>query len=184
MFVSHELTLDISFVEARARLVNLTHGGWLSTASQDAYADGLAGAIRVGPFGDVLGASKLVRVSLLEPVPNDDVVVLPLRWEAAGVTARLFPVLDADLTMTAAGAGETLMTLNGAYRPPLAGVGAGLDRIVLHQVATKTIRSLLARIAEAIASPAPATGPAPWARLRAAVAARQRPGDHLSGDLG
>ena len=159
MFVRQELILDVGFVEARARLVNLTHGGWLSTASQGAYADGLAGTIRVGPFGDVLGASKLVRVSLLEPVPKDDVVVLPLRWEATGVTGRLFPVLDADLTMTAASAGQTLMTLNGAYRPPLAGVGAGLDRIVLHQVATTTIRSLLTRIAEALASPAPATGP-------------------------
>jgi hypothetical protein len=35
------------------------------------------------------------------------------------------------------------MTLNGAYRPPLAGLGAGLDRIGLHQVATTTICSLL-----------------------------------------
>jgi hypothetical protein len=162
MFVSHGLTLDVGFVEARARLMNLTHGCWLSTASQGAYADGLAGTIRVGPLGDVPGMSKLVRVSLLEPVPRDDVVDLPLRWEATGVTGRLFPVLDADLTMTAAGVGQTLMTLNGAYRPPLAGVGAGLDRIVLHQVATTTIRSLLARIAEALASPAPATEPAPW----------------------
>jgi hypothetical protein len=40
-------------------------------------------------------------------------------------------VLDADLTMTPAGAGQTLMTLNGAYRPPLGGIGAELDRVVL-----------------------------------------------------
>jgi hypothetical protein len=46
-------------------------------------------------------------------------MVLPLRWEATGVTGRLFPVLDADLTITPAGAGQTLITLNGAYRPPL-----------------------------------------------------------------
>ena len=36
MFVSQGLTLDVSFVEARARLMTLTHGGWLSTASQGA----------------------------------------------------------------------------------------------------------------------------------------------------
>ena len=93
--------LDVGFGAARARLVNLTHGGWLSTASGGAYADGLAGLIRVGPFGDV-PASKLVRVRLLEPVPRDDVMVLPPRWEATGVMGRLFPVLDADLTMTPA----------------------------------------------------------------------------------
>jgi hypothetical protein len=45
MFASHELMLDISFEAARARLVNLTHGGWL-TASDGAYADGLAGLRR------------------------------------------------------------------------------------------------------------------------------------------
>ncbi len=58
------------------------------------------------------GASKLVKVSLLERVPRDDVVVLALRWEATGATGRLFPVLDADLTMTPAGAGHALMRLD------------------------------------------------------------------------
>jgi len=87
MFVSHQLVLGVGFQAAQARLENLTHGGWLSTASDGAYADGLAGLIRVGPLGDVPGASKLVKVSLLEPVPHDDVMVLPLRWEATGVTA-------------------------------------------------------------------------------------------------
>jgi hypothetical protein len=91
MFVSHQLVLSVSFQAAQARLENLTHGGWLSTASGGAYADGLAGLIRVGPFGDVPGASKLVKVSLLEPVPRDDVMVLSLRWEATGVTGGLFP---------------------------------------------------------------------------------------------
>jgi hypothetical protein len=28
---------------------------------------------------------------LLEPVPRGEVMVLPLRWEATGVTGRLFP---------------------------------------------------------------------------------------------
>ena len=160
MFARHELVLGLGFEAARARLVNLTHGGWLAAASDGAYADGLAGLIRVGPFGAVPGASKLVSVRLLEPVPRGEVMVLPLRWEATGVTGRLFPVLDADLTMTPAGAGQTLMTLNGAYRPPLGGIGAELDRVVLRRAAAATIGSLLTRIADALASPAPAPGPA------------------------
>ena len=107
MFARDELMLGLGFETARARLVNLTHGGWLAAASDSAYADGLAGLIRVGPFGAVPGASKLVSVRFLEPVPREDVMVLPLRWEATGVTGRMFPVLDADLTMTPAGAGRT-----------------------------------------------------------------------------
>lgn len=72
------------------------------------------------------------------------------------MTGRLFPVLDADLTMPPAGAGQTLMTLNGAYRPPLGGIGAELDRVVLRRGAAATIGSLLTRIADALVSPAPA----------------------------
>jgi hypothetical protein len=170
MFVSHHIMLAITFQEAQARLENLTHGGWLSTASGDAYADGLAGLIRVGPFGDALGASKLVRVSLLEPVPRDEVTVLPLRWEATGVTGWLFPVLDADLTVTPADAGHTLMKLDGAYRPPLGAAGATLDRVLLGRVADATIRSLLTRIADGVAKPVldcgtatlPSTGTQTW----------------------
>jgi hypothetical protein len=168
MFVSHELMLELSFQAARAGLMNLTHGDWLSTASDGAYADGLTGLIRVGPFGDVPGASKLVRVSLLEPVPRGDTVTLPLRWEATGIMGRLFPVLDADLTLTPAGTG-TLMRLDGAYRPPLASVGTGLDRVVLHRAAMATIRSLLTRIADTLADPAPAAQPGTGQHLRIAI---------------
>jgi hypothetical protein len=159
MFASDEVTVDAGFEAARARLVNLTHGGWLA-ASSGAYADGLVGLIRVGPFGDVLAASKLVRVELLEPAPRENVVVLPLRWEATGAMGRLFPVLDADLTLTPAGARQTLMRLDGAYRPPLGSLGAGLDRVLLHRAATATIRALLTHVADAVAHPGPAAEPA------------------------
>lgn len=155
MFVSHRTLLPVSFDTAQARLENLTHGGWLSGASADAYADGLAGTIRVGPFGDVPGVSKLVKVGLLEPVARDQAIVLALRWEATGLTGKLFPVLDADLTLTPADGEQTLMRLDGAYRPPLGSAGASLDRVMLGRVANATIRSLLTRIADAIAHPAP-----------------------------
>ena len=100
MFASHEVELSMSFARARAKLALLSTGGWLSGPSARAYAEGLDGLIRVGPFGAVLGASKLVRVQLLEPVPREDTVVLPLRWEATGAAGRLFPVLDANLVLT------------------------------------------------------------------------------------
>jgi len=153
MFVSHEVVLDISFALARARFAQFIGDGWLVDASDRAYADGLSGLIRVGPFGAVLGASKLVRVQTLEPVPRADSVVLPLRWEATGVTGRLFPVFDADLILTPADAGKTRLTLRGAYRPPLASAGSGLDRMVLHRVAMATVRSLLPQVAETLEAP-------------------------------
>ena len=55
MFARDEVMIGLGFEAARARLVNLSHGGWLAAASDGAYADGLAGLIRVGPFGAVPG---------------------------------------------------------------------------------------------------------------------------------
>jgi hypothetical protein len=147
MFARQEVVLDLDFPAARARLALLMRGDWLDSVSQNAYADGLSGQVRVGPFGRVPGMSKLVEVRLLDPVPHEDVVVLPLRWEATGRMGRLFPVLDADLTLSQASDGRAELRLTGVYRPPLAALGEELDQIVLHRVATATVKSLLTRIA-------------------------------------
>jgi hypothetical protein len=153
MFVSQEMVLEADFPAARAGLAELARGGWLREASGQAYAAGLTGLARVGPFGDVLGASKLVRVSLLEPVPREDTVVLPLRWEATGVMGRLFPVLDANLVLAPDGDGRTRLVFTGAYRPPLAGLGSGIDRVVLRRAASATVRSLMRGLARMIVKP-------------------------------
>ncbi len=165
--------LDLDFPTARTRLASLTRGDWLDSVSRDAYAEGLAGQIRVGPFGRVPGVSKLVEVHLLDPVPHDDVVVLPLRWEATGRMGRLFPVLDANLTLSEARDGRAVLQLAGVYRPPLDGVGEQLDQIVLHRVATATVRSLLTRVAGTLAAPASEAGE------QAAPAPGMIPGDIL-----
>ncbi len=163
MFASHEVELSMSFARARARLAVLGNGGWLSDPSARAYAEGLDGLIRVGPFGAVLGASKLVRVQLLEPVPREDTVVLPLRWEATGAAGRLFPVLDANLVLTPSDEDHSRLTLTGAYRPPLGGVGAAFDRAVLHRAATATLKSLVSQVADSLTASQRAPGPAPAA---------------------
>ena len=46
--------------------------------------------------------------------------------------------------------------MDGAYRPPLAALGASLDRMILNRVAAQTARSLLTRIGQAITAPEPA----------------------------
>lgn len=155
MFVGDEITLGAAYPDARAGLLRLTHGGWLSDASVDAYAEGLAGLVRVGPFGPLFGASKLVRVLLLEPVEREGSLTLSLRWEATGVMGRLFPVLDANIILIPAGENASQLALAGAYRPPFAAVGQGLDRVLLHRAASATVRSLLRRMAETITAATP-----------------------------
>ena len=153
MFTDHAVGLDTDYPVARARFLRLAHGDWLDGPSRDAYTDGLVGEVRVGPFGGVPGMSKLVRVSLLDPVPRDDMVLLPIRWEATGRMGRLFPVLDANLSVGADDQGRAVLRIAGVYRPPLDGLGHGLDQAVLHSVAGATLKSLLRRIAAMLDGP-------------------------------
>jgi hypothetical protein len=163
MFVSDQRVLTVGIGAARARLAHLVDGGWLGGASQAVYQGGMDHLIRVGPVGDLPGASRLVRVQFLDPVERDDSATIGMRWEAIGVTSGLFPVLDANITLTAEGGEATQMTLTAVYRPPLGALGAGLDRVVLHKVATATVRSLMTSMARAMegTAPAPDTAGAP-----------------------
>ena len=150
MFVGDEVRLDIGFAAARERLLRLGEGDALLATSAEAYGPGLT---RVG----VAGVSKLVRVQARVLSWTDISAGLALRWEAIGPGGGLFPVLDADLTLAPAGAG-TMLTLAGAYRPPLGPLGQALDRAILHRVAVATIRNFLARVAAQLADQPVANG--------------------------
>jgi hypothetical protein len=153
MFVAAEVLVDLGFRAAETRLANTVRGGLLTPVSEGAYGDGLTGLARVGPLGNVKGMSKLVRVHFLYVVTRGESAVLALRWEATGPGSELFPVLDADISLTPAGEHSTRLSLAGVYRPPFGALGAGLDRAVFHRVADATVRSLLARMADALALP-------------------------------
>ena len=43
-----------------------------------------------------------------------------------------------------------MLTVAGAYRPPLGALGEALDRVILHRVAAATIRGFAARVAARI----------------------------------
>jgi hypothetical protein len=159
MFITQEAQLSIAYPAARSRLASLVLTRNLGGASHTAYQAGLKPLMRVGPFGDMPGAAKLVRVSFLEPVERDDSFRVGLRWEATGVTAGLFPVLDGDFTITPTSNDGTRLALTGVYRPPFGLLGAALDAAVLRKVAEATFRSLVRSVADAIIEPAIGAGP-------------------------
>jgi hypothetical protein len=139
MFVGDEVRLAVGFAAAREKLARLSESGALFGSAADAYGPGLT---HVG----AAGLSKLVRVQARELSWTDTSAGLALRWEATGPGGGLFPVLDADLRLAPDGDGSVL-TLAGAYRPPLGPLGQALDRALLHRVAAATVRSFLARVA-------------------------------------
>jgi hypothetical protein len=151
------------------------HGSWLLGASRDAYGEGLTGLIRAGPPGTVPGLPKLAGVRCHGPAQRGGTAVLMLRWHAAD-GGSLFPVLDADITLSPAGEHATTLALAGAYRPPPGAVSAELDRAIVHRAATATIGSFVTRIADAIAHPAPAREPGPGTAERQVSWLRPAPG--------
>ena len=77
-----------------------------------------------------------------------------LRWTPLADTGdalaveRLLPSLDAELGLTKGGdAGHTLV-LDGSYDPPGGMVGEALDAVALGRLARRTIRGLLAAVAQ------------------------------------
>jgi hypothetical protein len=152
VFIGDEVRVEVSLGAASTRIASLLSGLTLTTASRAAWSEGIA---RVGPAGPFPGLSKLVHVHVTEPVRRGAVLVLALRWEATGAGGRLFPVLDADLTLIPDGDDATLIGLQGVYRPPAGSAGQLLDRVILHRVAAATVRSFLSSVAAVLADPSP-----------------------------
>lgn len=156
MFVGDEVLLEVGFAAAWERLARLAESGVLTSTSEDAYGDDTTQVMRV----EAAGLSKLVRVQALELTWTGRSAGLAIRWEATGPGGGLFPVLDADLRLAPAGEHVTLLTIAGSYRPPLGSLGEALDRAILHQIATATIRGFLAQVAARIGGEPGAVGSA------------------------
>jgi hypothetical protein len=151
MFAAEYLEVEVGLSAAQARLIDLVGRGSLNAASREAYEGGLEHLARVGPLGDIPGVSKLVKISVLEPVYSEDAMALGLRWEATGVTGGLFPVFDGDITLSRVDEHSTRLGLVGSCRPPLGALGTGLDKAIMGKVADATIRALLRSVAAALA---------------------------------
>ena len=154
MFVADEFLVDLSFPVARVRLAAMVASrGSLARASQGAYGDGLSGLTRAGPVAGAPGTSGLADVRYRDLVIRGESAVLTLRWVATGPDGTLLPVLDADLTLRPCGEHAARLSLAGICRPLPGSPEAGPDRAILHRAAAATIRSLLSRIADAVADP-------------------------------
>jgi hypothetical protein len=155
MFVGDEVLLDVGFAVARARLANLARSGMLRGASEDACSIGLPG--------------RLVRARARELAQRADSAGLAIRWEVTGADGALFPVLDADIKLTPAADGTTVLALAGVYRLPFAANEAA-ERAILSRAASAAIRNFLGRLAAGITGQPGAAvagaGPSPMPRAR------------------
>ncbi len=136
--------------DAQLRLLaHLSGDTDLQAASDTAFRDGRRVLLRAG----AAGLTKQVQVHFLEPYERPDATVVPMRWVATGPAGGLFPQLDANIELSAAGPRESELALVGSYRPPFGDLGKGLDRLVLNQAAKATFRSLLRSLRAIVLEP-------------------------------
>jgi hypothetical protein len=160
MFIAEVVTAQARYSEAAARLADVINAGALRSASEAAYQDGRAELLRAGALGPAWELPNLALVRHLQPIQHTATMTAPIRWEAAGTGGELFPVLDADLTMTPDGDSRIRLRLAGAFRP-LSGWGdiMLLGAPISRRFASATVRSLLRRITEAVAGAVPQREP-------------------------
>jgi len=151
MFTADEVSIPARFEVAAAQLTGLINRGGLRSACEAAYAEGLAAELTASPSSRAQKFPQLVRVLFLEPAYRGGTMTIALRWEATGVAGEVFPMLDANLILARDGDGHSLLTLAGSYRPPFGAAAA--STAAMHRLATAANRSLLAHIADTIATP-------------------------------
>jgi hypothetical protein len=151
--VRRRYTVDVRFTAARVRLFNFVSSGSLTAASGGAYAAGLGKVAWSQTPDGALPAVIAVEVDVLEPAIASGAVVVPVRWQARG--RPLPPVLAADLSLFPATRDTTVLILAGTFRLPslLRSGSVPGERVGLHTAAVASADSLLANVADALASP-------------------------------
>jgi hypothetical protein len=157
VFVSETVSVDVPLAVAQHRLFEHLRLGDLDSLASGAYAEGVMVFARAG----VAGLSKTVEIQSVPAYKRGAITVIPLRWVATGALSGAFPVLDANLELTATDSG-TQLDFIGSYRPPLGVLGAALDRLVMHNVARATVQRFAAQLAEVVTGEHPPVEDEDW----------------------
>jgi hypothetical protein len=151
MFFAEALTVDAPLAMAEHRLLAFLSAGDSDAVASAAFGEGATTLTRAG----VAGVSKTVKVESIPAYLRAEAVVIPIRWTATGPLHGAFPVLDANIELTADGS-RTRIEVVGSYRPPLGKVGATLDQLLLKSVARSTIHNFLDSLREVATQIVPA----------------------------
>jgi hypothetical protein len=119
---------------------------WLAPLASAAAQDGESLRMRIGPSWAAGLVTREVEVLLGPPRARDDTIFRSLAWRASGLKS-LFPLLDGEIELAPIGLDSCRVSVSVVYTPPLGGLGARIDRALLHRVAASTVRSFISRVA-------------------------------------
>jgi hypothetical protein len=119
---------------------------WLSPLASEASEEGEALRMRIGPGWSAGLVTREVSVNLGPSRVRGDSVTRSLAWRASELQS-LFPLLEGDLELAPIGEDGCRISMAVVYTPPLGGLGARVDRALLHRVAASTVRSFISKVA-------------------------------------
>ena len=143
--VGDRVRLNIGFHAARTRLRSLVRDGMLQQACEEAYGEGVAALAELA--GPAARRTRLAEVCLADLTETGDRAHIALQWDAIDADGTLFTALLADLVLAPAAEQASVLSLAGAYWPPLGLADAGLGQVIVHWCATAIAGSFLDAVA-------------------------------------
>jgi len=122
-----------------------------ATKGASARADTVAAQLHVSVGGLDVGTDIEISVNKIEDVPGAGKMAPGMRilfeWKAVK-SARLFPLMHAELHIFPLTATETQLEFTGHYDPPLGVLGSAVDAVVGNRVAEASIHRFVTEVAE------------------------------------
>ncbi|MBW4077686.1 MAG: hypothetical protein HIU84_04085 [Acidobacteria bacterium] len=144
IFIQDFADIERPFNEVQIRFAGESE--WLSPLASEASEDGEALRMRIGPSWSAGLVTREVNVTLGPSRARGDTVSRSLAWRASELQS-LFPLLEGDIELAPIGDDGSRISLAVVYTPPLGGLGARVDRALLHRVAASTVRSFISKVA-------------------------------------
>lgn len=150
IFIQDFADVDRPYCEVQTQFAGASE--WLSPLASAASEDGEALRMRIGPAWSAGLVTREVSVTLGPPRPRGDALSRSLAWRASELQS-LFPLLEGDIELAPIGDDDCRISLAVVYTPPLGGLGARVDRALLHRVAASTVRSFISKVASNLERP-------------------------------
>jgi hypothetical protein len=122
-----------------------------ATKAAASRAQSVAAELRVDVGGVAISSEIRVEVKNVDVRPreamSDPATTLQLEWEAASMP-RLFPLMQANLSIYPLTATETQLDFTGVYEPPLGPLGKAVNAMIGHRIAEASVHRFVGDVAE------------------------------------
>ena len=122
-----------------------------ATKGAAARAEAVASQLKVNIAGMEVGKEIAITLKQIEEVKGAAKIapktIVRFEWQAAK-SPRLFPLMNAELSVYPLTSKETQLDLSGSYEVPLGVLGKGVDAVVGNRIAEASVHRFLTEVAD------------------------------------